>query len=818
MRRPFVILAVPYVAGLWVGDFVEPIPVLALGGSLLLALATLALRRLRTALLPALLFLTAWTNLGLRTAALSPVDLRIVTPDSAAWMAIRGTLLQTPEERITALPPRLSARTPRDTNQVRSLAILSVSAIRLDHEWRPASGMILATTPGRLPSGFWGGATVETRGVLEDPARPAAPGLFDYRTYLARRGIYRQLRVESTNDWHCLHAPNRPPWPDRFQAWARRVLALGLPAEDEAVQLQWAMVLGWKTALTSEVSAPFMRSGTMHVFAISGLHVALIAYILVALLRVVRVPRAACGAFAIPGLWCYTAATGWQASAVRSTVMMTIVIAGWSLRRPSDLLNSLAGAACVILLADPQQLFQASFQLSFFVVLSLALVTPPIRAWFDRWTQPDPLLPRDLQPGWRRRFDRPIQGIAHGVTTSVAAWLGSLPIVAAYFNLVTPVSILANLLIVPLSGLALACGLGSLVCGGWFPSLAILFNHSGWFWMTGMLRLSEWAADLPGAWFHVPAPGPATFVLYYALLAGLLTGWVFKRQHWVWAALALSLIGLGALVHSRIFPEPWTITVLPLRGGDSLWVAGPGTPPRVLIDAGDDTAAEFVVRPFLQAQGVNCIPAAVLSHGDLRHVGGFLPLSQAFRIEEAWCSPLPFRSAAYGDTLAQLPLRATFVTALARGDQAGPFEVLHPTATDQYALADDGALVLRTELNGWRILLCSDLGRRGQRALLAREPVDMLRADVVVASIPTHAEPLEPAFFRAADPRVIVLSAGDYPPGERPTRTLLARLNDRGATVFCTRDDGAVVITVRPNRCIVENMDGRRAELTRGTR
>src|SRR5262249_9984449 len=127
----------------------------------------------------------------------------------------------------------------------------------------------------------------------------------------------------------------------------------------------------------------------MHIFAISGLHIALIAGILVSLLRVLQVPRAWCGAAVIPLIWFYTAATGWQSSAIRSTVMMSIVIAGWSLERPSDLINSLAAAALVILVWDPQQLFQAGFQLSFFVVLSIALFVPPLEQFIQRWLQPD---------------------------------------------------------------------------------------------------------------------------------------------------------------------------------------------------------------------------------------------------------------------------------------------------------------------------------------------------------------------------------------------------------------------------------------------
>src|SRR4029077_7095626 len=117
-----------------------------------------------------------------------------------------------------------------------------------------------------------------------------------------------------------------PPVADRFLAWAQPTLARGLPGEDESLRLLWAMSLGWKTALTSEINEPFMRSGTMHIFAISGLHIALIAGILVSLLRVAQVPRGWCGLAVIPSIWFYTAATGWQSSAIRSTVMMTVVI------------------------------------------------------------------------------------------------------------------------------------------------------------------------------------------------------------------------------------------------------------------------------------------------------------------------------------------------------------------------------------------------------------------------------------------------------------------------------------------------------------
>src|SRR6185295_11424870 len=130
------------------------------------------------------------------------------------------------------------------------------------------------------------------------------------------------------------------------------------------------------------------------------------AGLLVTWLRVFRLPRWVCGWIVIPLVWAYTGVTGWQASAVRSTIMATVILVGWSLRRPSDLINSLAVAAFVILLWDPQQLFQASFQLSFSVVLSLALVTPVLDRIRQQWLAPESMQPEKLRP-WYYKWIRP---------------------------------------------------------------------------------------------------------------------------------------------------------------------------------------------------------------------------------------------------------------------------------------------------------------------------------------------------------------------------------------------------------------------------
>ena len=639
---------------------------------------------------------------------------------------------------------------------------------------------------------------MEVTGVISPPKGPAATGLFDYRTYLRRQGIYHQLRVESTNDWSVARSgagPARPPLADRFRNWSQATLGRGLPEQDESLRLLWAMALGWTTALTQEVSEPFMRTGTMHIFAISGLHIALIAGILVALLRVVQIPRAVCGWLVIPLIWSYTAATGWQPSAIRSTLMMSVIIVGWALRRPSDLLNSLAAAGFIILLWDPQQLFQASFQLSFFVVLSIALLLPPIEKIRRRLLETDPLLPPELRPRWRRRLDGPLHFVTTSFATSLAAWLGSLPLIACYFHLFTPISLLANLVIVPLSSLALACNLGSLLTA-WWPWLNELFNHSGWFWMEAMIKLSDWFAALPAAFVYVPAPAWIEFIAYYTLLFGTMTGWLLAPSRRLWTGVGVCALAVGALVHWQNHRPDTRITVLPLSGGDSIFVDAPGRANDLLIDCGGESAAQFVIKPFLHARGVNRLPQVLLTHGDLRHIGGATNLLADFHVRRVLASSVPFRSSTYRRIIDDLNLSPGRRQQINRDDRFGNWTVLHPQADDRFAEADDNALVLRGEFCGARILLCSDLGRPGQRALLERE--HDLRSDVVVCGIPVRGEPLIDALLDAVQPRIIIVSASEVPAQERATKELRERLERRGVPVFFTGDDGAVTITLRP--------------------
>jgi competence protein ComEC len=813
MRRPLVAVVSCYTTGLLLGEvFQPPLTALFAVSFVVLALACLAeafarrrvlvLEKFRPFLIWPLLALAGWTNLASRTAVVSPDDLRSLIGNDAAIVTARGALIETPRLKIVERD---------DLETEHSLAKVRVTEIRRGENWQPAAGSIIVSTPSPLPETFFAGQAVEVSGVIARPPPPLAEGLFNYRNYLETRGIYYQIKTESTNDWRLrLPTLSKPPLTDRFLSWSKRTLALGLPAEDQPLRLLWAMTLGWRTAFTGDISEPFLRAGTMHLFAIDGLRIALISGMLVALLRVLQVSRAWCGLIAIPAIWFYTAATGWESSAIRASVMMTVVLGGWALKRPGDTVNSLAAAAFIILLWEPRQLFEASFQLSFFVVLVIALMLPPLNKISDRLLRHDPLLPNELLPRWRRALQPVVRMFLRYCALSLAAWVGSIPLSAMYFHLFSPISTPANIVAVPLGTLALMSNLGALVCGNWLPWATVLFNHAAWFFMVAMTDVSEWATKIPGAYFYVPAPSWISIAIYYAVLIVALGGWLKTPRRKIFGATILLLLAAAYFwrwEHSR---DETDLTVLPLNGGHAVFVDAAGRKNDGLVDCGDENSVEFTLKPFLRAQGVNKIPRLVLTHGDLRNTGGAEALDKLFGVGEIDTGAVQFRSSAYRKIVAEFDKPPSRHRIFNLGDTAGCWRVLHPGATNNFPRADDNALVLLGNFPSARILLLSDLGRSGQDTLLSR--TNDLHADIVIAGLPDGSEPLSDALIDAVQPKVIVIADSEFPATRRAGRALRERLEQKGIPVIYTRTAGAAKIVTDDSGWKLRTTDGQQFE------
>lgn len=785
-KRPCAWLAVPLTIGILVGEHGDGARILAPG--VFLVLVALVLARLpRSYVLGVMVVsLLGWMNHQWHTRVFSENDLRLLIGNQPKIVTIEGTIRSLPTSRATQTDNGL---------RFQSQVIIDVRRIRFGQRWQTAEGDVLVRVNKPLLSDLFQGLKVAVGGGIKHPDTPRVPGAFNYRRHLRFKGIYYEMQLSDWSKFRPHYDRSiRRPIPARFQDWARKALTIGQPENHPSTRLIWAMVLGWRTWLTGERREPFMLSGTLHVFAISGLHIAMIAAMMTVLARCLGVPRRLVGFLIIPSLWLYTAATGSPSSAVRASTVSSVLLLGWILGRPPDTLNSLGAAVILLLTFEPLQLFQPGFQLSFTVVLVLLLVYPKLNCLHTKLFPDQSLIsPQTASPlrrlGWRLGLK-----MWSALAVSVSAWLGALPLVALYFNLWTPVSLLANLVLVPMAGITMASSFMALLAAPLFPWLASIANSSAWFWMSGMIWFCEKASETPGAYFEVPCPSRALCFLYYIVLGT----WVIA------ATLRTKAIVVGlciTLTFSSIAMDLWkrgqqtTVTFLPIPNGDAIFIDAPGRKHDWLIDGGPSWCASRLLDPYL----VNLPMTAqfenhLLTHGDKQHIEVLSTLIEGSSPRRIVISPMKFRSTFYRDLIALLQSKGHYIETLAAPQSVDRWEILYPYTHSKPSPADDAAIVLMGDFNGIKILLLSDLDRAVQKELLNDRPT--LEVDVICLNLPSKMEAPNQYVLRQLNPQAIIVTGSESAKGDRWVTALRNSLASSQTSVFFTGTDGTITLVI----------------------
>ena len=326
---------------------------------------------------------------------------------------------------------------------------------------------------------------------------------------------------------------------------ASRALGIGVDPGDTGLALVRAMVLGERADVPDSVSAAFRASGTIHVFAISGLHVGLIAVVLVGAARLFRIPRWPSFLATVAALSVYVALTGGRPSAVRALAMSVFAAAAPLAGRRPDPLLSLCGALVLLLAADPLQTGDAGFVFSFLCTAAVvALASPLDERWKGLFAAPRAAASRfagrvAASPACRGRFGfawRGCRRIAAWIFSippvSLAAWLASAPLTAALFGRVSPASVLCNVAVLPLAFAAICAALVALAEAALLPAAVVAALPAGRaaaFAASAMAKVAELAAAVPGASFETaPWPPLAVAAWYAALLA--LCAWLHRRR------------------------------------------------------------------------------------------------------------------------------------------------------------------------------------------------------------------------------------------------------------------------------------------------
>ena len=732
-RQPFVGVALGATIGIAIAD---QAPHALLGLVCALALAPAAFLRRSTALTLGFVVASFFAIHSLRQTDSPGLRLARELGDAPVALAARGVVVS---------EPKLSARGTASFQ-------FALHSIVRDGQTLPRDATILARWRGDVRYGD----ELQLFGVAAPVEPPRNPGEFDMRDYLARRDVRHVLVVRYPENGKLLGRGGG----DRVmraapgsRKWMQAALARGLEDSPDLHALISGMVLGARDEAPDEIEERFQQTGTLHLFAVSGLNVAIVAHLLWILATMLRIPRRAAIALIIPALFFYAAVTGLNPSSVRAALMAAVVLGGFFVDRKVVIANTVGAAAALVLCYDTNQLFSTGFQLSFAVVIAIVWTADPMLKWMMRWSEPDPFLPRSLVSRAHRIVEQGWGAIARGLSVSIAAWFGSLLLILPYFHLVTPVSLLANLVVVPLAFFVLAIGLMSLLVTPVASWIAIVFNNANWSLASAILASVELFARAPAGHFYMEWPRWPTGVR---------------------AELTALDLGPGAALHFRS------------RGAD--W----------LVDCGPERDFKRIVRAYLRSRGVNSMEGLVLTHGDAAHIGAGASVLRGFRPMELIDSPAPDRSRVHRaliDQLAQAGVARQLCTAGGEFDVVRDVtaRVLFPPEKHRASAADDQAMVTQLVIRDrWRVLLMSDNGEVAERALMASG--EDLRSDIVIKGQHHSGRSGSPEFIERVQPRAIIASSPRFPENERVKDDWAEMVRSRGIRLLRQDETGAVTL------------------------
>ena len=333
-------------------------------------------------------------------------------------------------------------------------------------------------------------------------------GLLKKRLYPGKNEI--ELIVESMNQLQKLSVSKKTSCIS-FGRYLRDKVSVKLELEmrgrPEQEAVLKALVLGYRKQLPPRTIESFRRTGTFHIFAISGLHVAIVCLLLVFALKTMGISRDHFGFWLLPILIVYVVSTGMKPSAFRALTMAAVYILAPFFRSKPDVPSSVAYAGIILLLINPLQIQSPGFIFSFTVVAFIVMVYSAV--------------PKKLMQGnWFKVY---CLGL---VITSLAANLASVPLSALLFGVFSPIALIGNLIVVPLTFFIVLCGWLSIL----IPMTSVVFNHAAVVFINMLLGSVKWLDGLPGSSWQLDPPTLLTVILWYGSLVYLFTHASGRKQ------------------------------------------------------------------------------------------------------------------------------------------------------------------------------------------------------------------------------------------------------------------------------------------------
>ena len=753
-----------------------------------------------------------WTDRDRDDLSLSVTE----TPRSA-W--VRGVVRDAPGVRRGDRNPygAGSEFEPGDRGRPRTRFLIDLTAISDGRQWHPVSGRASVIVLGDRGD-IRAGEAIEAVGQLATFPEPLNPGEFDYRGFLRGQGVDLRLTVDDPAGLE-VNPELRPgafiAGLGKLRAWSRAQLVDRLDPGIEP--LASAFLLGQRDRVEPEINDAFARTGTTHLLAISGLHLQVLALAMLLVARAIGLPRRT--SYLTVGIMtiAYAVLVGPAPSVVRSTVMTVTFCVAAVLERSLRPANTLALAALVTLAFNPVYLFDVGCQLSFLAIAVLLWLVLPssalVRRVFGsiRGRFYGPLLPLDelerkFQPLWRHRVRAIGAWVVNGIVASTVVWLAALPLVALRFHIVSPISILLNLPLIPITSAALLFGgLGLGLSAIWGPLGGPASWIAGW-----LLEITQsvvlWGVEQ--SWGHRFVAGPSgewAMIFYAALGLGIIAttaaartsqiGRLSRYGPWCFLTMWVSLRLILALVPARsAIPEA---EVLAVGHGLAVLIRTPEGQ-TFLYDCGrmgDPTVGRRIIAPALWSQGIDRIDTVILSHADQDHYNGLPDLLDRFSIGSLRIPPGFGGPANPGAVQIIRSVRSRGIAVLTTSapetwESAGVhFSVLHPPS-GWYPESSDNArsLVLDIAYRDRHLLLTGDLEQLGLVELMAH-PSPEPPPDVLLAPHHGGKSANPPSFYRWANPRSVVVSQRSLPPHSNDA---LSALEEQKLPLWRTWRDGAI--------------------------
>jgi competence protein ComEC len=674
-----------------------------------------------------------------------------------------------------------------DLRDTRTLVTVEVFGIARQGSLVHCSGKVLLSLDKEICAPTYGDV-LAVDGELRLPMDRRNPGGFDYRAYLQSQDIYRTMFVRFATQIATI-SRDEGNWFLRelvfpVKGYLDEYITRSYP-EDEAALLR-GLLVGERGQVGPDLIEAFSDLGVIHILAVSGLHVGFVVLILVVLASVFRVPYNLSAWLTILGLVLFCCLTNLKPPVIRASIMAAVLLFSGRLERKTDTYNTLAFAAILILLWRPQELFLPGFQLSFSAVLSIVYFYPKL---YIRWP---------FTSFARNRILRYPGGLA---AVSIAAFLGTVPCTIIYFQKLPLLSVVSNLVVIPLTFLSVAgCYLAAIV-NLISPFLAKLYGNFARLSIHLMIEFVQWCAGLPFTHFDVYGIGWLHLLFYVAVILMIFDSSPGTKK----ACCAGALVILNLLVWRGVLDDEneMTITFIDVGQGDAVLLSMPGDR-HILYDAGPRNpyfdAGEIIVAAYLRRMGIRRLEAVIVSHADSDHLGGVPYILSHFQVGAVWDNGQGKETRLYSEYLALIDSLAIPRRVLRAGEVIRDFEpvlffTVHPSEPflAQHGNQNESSLAFKLTYGETDVLLLGDVELDGERHMSGYGA--WLQSELMKANHHGSNTSNSTFLIEYTQPKIVVASAGERNKFGHPSEEVLARFRHAGATVFRTDVDAAVVLT-----------------------